>query len=153
MFTFGNIRLGLLAVALGLTCTLGHAADPTPASLGDEGIISPRHGAGSVAGRPADSSFSPWTMIGLVALLGGAGLWMMRRGNLGARSSSVPLQRLSIDETRPLGNKQFLAVASYGDRRLLLAVCPGRIDMLCRLDDTTQSLKFEDKTESNDSLK
>ena len=74
-------------------------------------------------------------MLGLIAALAGGGFYLLKRGQLGQRGGLAVHQRLSIEETRPLGNKQFLAVAAYGERKLLLAVCPGRIDLLCRLDD------------------
>ena len=33
-----------------------------------------------------------------------------------------------------LGHKQFLAVVEYEGRKMLLGVCPGRIDYLCPLE-------------------
>jgi flagellar protein FliO/FliZ len=41
-----------------------------------------------------------------------------------------------IDETKSLGSRQYLVVASYEGRKLLLGVCPGRIDLLTPLDAT-----------------
>jgi flagellar protein FliO/FliZ len=32
-----------------------------------------------------------------------------------------------------LGNRQFLVVAEYEDRKMLIGVCPGRIDYLATL--------------------
>lgn len=66
-------------------------------------------------------------------LLAGAGgwlLWRQRRATVTGRE----LRSLAIDETRSLGNRQFLVVASYEGRKFLLGVCPGRIDMLTPLD-------------------
>jgi flagellar protein FliO/FliZ len=42
-------------------------------------------------------------------------------------------RKLNINETRMLGNRQFLVVAQYEDRKVLLGVCPGRIEYLCTL--------------------
>jgi flagellar protein FliO/FliZ len=42
-------------------------------------------------------------------------------------------RKLQIAETRMLGNRQFLIVAEYEDRKMLIGVCPGRIDYLCTL--------------------
>lgn len=42
---------------------------------------------------------------------------------------------LELLETRPLGGRQFLMVAKYGEKHVLLGVCPGRIDYLCDLKD------------------
>ena len=70
----------------------------------------------------------------LLAAAGGAWLfWSRQRGRQrwGARSERL----LSIAETRPLGNRQYLVVAAYGKRRFLLGVCAARIDLLAPLDD------------------
>ena len=61
---------------------------------------------------------------------GGWLLWRQRRSTVTGRE----LRSLAIDETRSLGNRQFLVVASYEGRKFLLGVCPGRIDMLTPLD-------------------
>ena len=37
-------------------------------------------------------------------------------------------------ETRPLGNRQYLVVAAYDEKRYLLGVCPGRIELLAPLE-------------------
>ena len=44
------------------------------------------------------------------------------------------VRKLAIDETRSLGSRQYLVVASYEGKKLLLGVCPGRIDLLTPLD-------------------
>jgi flagellar protein FliO/FliZ len=70
-------------------------------------------------------------VLGLIlAVAGGWLLWRQRRGTVPGRE----LRSLAIDETRSLGNRQFLVVASYEGRKFLLGVCPGRIDMLTSLD-------------------
>jgi len=122
----------LLAAAFALPAG---AANSTPASLGDDGVVYPRNSPEAHKLHTSDSAFPMWGMLGLVVVLAGAGVYLLKRGQLGARAGSAVHQRLAIEETRPLGNKQFLAVAAYGDRKLLLAVCPGRVDFLCRLDD------------------
>jgi flagellar protein FliO/FliZ len=38
-----------------------------------------------------------------------------------------------IEETRSLGNRQYLIVAAYEEKKLLLGVTPGRIKLLCDL--------------------
>lgn len=79
----------------------------------------------------------PVTGIVAIVLLLAAGGWMLfKRGAFLAKPAVPGQSRLAIEETRPLGNKQFLAVATYGDRKLLLAVCQGKIDLLCRLDES-----------------
>ena len=39
-----------------------------------------------------------------------------------------------VAETKSLGNKQYLVVASYGDQKFLLGVCPGKIELLSELE-------------------
>ena len=125
----------ILAVALALPAVPAAAAESTPASLGDDGVVYPRNSPEAHKLHTSDSAFPMWGMLGVIAVLAGAGFYLLKRGQLGSRAGMTVHQRLAIEETRPLGNKQFLAVATYGERRMLLAVCAGRIDLLCRLDE------------------
>ncbi|MBL9210961.1 MAG: flagellar biosynthetic protein FliO [Opitutaceae bacterium] len=118
---------GVAALGLGVALTLPltvRAADDntifTPGAARKEAPVAGGGGFGSVS-----------LVLGL--LLAGAGgwlLWRQRRGTVTGRE----LRSLAIDETRSLGNRQFLVVASYEGRKFLLGVCPGRIDMLTPLD-------------------
>ena len=130
------LRKIFVLVALGLAGATLSAADK-PVKLEDESVIYPRNApaAGQVTPRPADG-FPLWSTLIVVAVLAGGGFVLLKRGRLTPRAPGAGGQRLAIEETRPLGNKQFLAVATYGERRLLLAVCPGKIDLLCRLDES-----------------
>ena len=68
----------------------------------------------------------------IVALLVG-GLYLTRSGfGILARKNKGD-RKLVISETRTLGNRQFLIVAEYENRKMLLGVCPGRIDYLSTL--------------------
>ena len=125
------LRLGVLLALL----IAPLAAADTPAKTDAESVIYPRNSPEGRQHQVADDSFPVWGTLGVLALFAAGGFYFLKRGGLGARSGASVQQRLAIEETRPLGNKQFLAVASYGDRRMLLAVCAGRIDLLCRLDD------------------
>ena len=73
-------------------------------------------------------------------LLAGAGGWIVWR-----KCRGVPVGRdlrsLAIDETRSLGNRQYLVVASYEGKKFLIGVCPGRIDMLSPLDGSSSKEK------------
>jgi flagellar biogenesis protein FliO len=56
------------------------------------------------------------------------------RGN-GLGGGGRGTRKLHVEETRGLGQRQFLAVVEYEGRKMLLGVCPGRIDYLCPLED------------------
>jgi flagellar protein FliO/FliZ len=68
----------------------------------------------------------------LVALLGG-GFYVMKNGVGFLQPKPKGPRKLDISETRMLGNRQFLIVAEYEQRKMLIGVCPGRIDYLCTL--------------------
>ncbi|MDB6093988.1 MAG: hypothetical protein JWM32_1550 [Verrucomicrobia bacterium] len=92
-------------------------------------------GAATAAAHKPESSVGPLTIFGAI-ILAGAGGWMLWR------SRKLPFQardvrKLSIDETRSLGSRQYLVVASYEGKKLLLGVCPGRIELLTSLDGRT----------------
>lgn len=126
-------RYNLFAVAraafmAGLMLACAHAAD-------DNTIISPR----SVGGKDSEttvpsvggSMHSMTLVVGLaLAVVGGWLVWRNRRGNPIGKEQRA----LNVEETRSLGNRQFLVVASYEGRKFLLGVCPGRIEMLAPLD-------------------
>ncbi len=66
-------------------------------------------------------------------LMAAAGGWLFWRGRTGP-GGTVNVRKLAIAETKSLGNRQYLVVASYEDKKFLLSVCPGRIELLTRLD-------------------
>ncbi len=84
-------------------------------------------------GQPAASSgVGPvWAFVLLVGL--GAGVWWAWR-----RRNPVDAVRrrggIVIEDTRALGNRQFLVVAGVDGRRFLLGVAPGSIRLLSDLD-------------------
>jgi flagellar protein FliO/FliZ len=88
-----------------------------------------------VAERAASNS-GPLTFVAVIAL-GCAGGWMLWRGRSGAlaglRGGVRAPRNLVVEETRSLGNRQYLVVASYQDKKFLLGVCQGRIDLLSPL--------------------
>ena len=88
-------------------------------------------------GGTADSYLGGLERLGYVlaslAALAALVTWTWRRFTFGWKQGSVN-RRLNIEESRMLGYKQHLVVAEYEGRKLLLGVCPGRIDFLCRLD-------------------
>lgn len=68
----------------------------------------------------------------LLALFAG-GAFLLRNGFTLFQPKFKGERKLEISETRMLGNRQFLVVAAYEDRKVLIGVCPGRIDYLCTL--------------------
>lgn len=69
----------------------------------------------------------------LLLALFGAGIYILRNGIPTFRMGQKVVRKLNIEETRSLGGRQFLVVAEYEGQRMLLGVCPGRIDHLCVL--------------------
>lgn len=109
------------------------AAGLQAAAPEDEKIIVPGRSGGGSAAAPtmAGSASSASLLVGLaMAAVGGWLLWRSRRQPAGVDGK----RSLAIEETRPLGNRQYLVVASYEGRRFLLGVCPGRIEMLTALE-------------------
>lgn len=99
----------------------------------DNQVIFPGKSAPAAAPGPgADGGLGSMSLyLGLaLAAVGGWLVWRNRQGSPAGRD----LRALAIDETRSLGNRQFLVVASYEGRKFLLGVCPGRIEMLAPLD-------------------
>jgi flagellar protein FliO/FliZ len=98
---------------------------PAGSGLAPESLTRSQSGSGS---------FSAAAVV-FVAACAAAGLWLWWRRRSGGPAFSVRADRnLAISETRALGNRQYLVVASYEDRKFLLGVCPGRIQMLAPLD-------------------
>jgi len=71
-------------------------------------------------------------LVSLLLFVGlGVGAWYLNsRGSLRRRNTA---QKLEVLETRALGGRQFLIVASYSGKVFLLSVCPGRVEYLCSL--------------------
>jgi flagellar protein FliO/FliZ len=106
---------------------------------------SPDRPAGVAVEKGSDTSRM---LIMLIALgLAAAGVWVFvqkrQSGPLAARGQ----RKLQIDETRPLGNRQYLIVANYDGKKFLLGVTPGRINLLTPLDSVDTSPRPSDSTE------
>ena len=106
-----------------------------PAALAKEEVLYPR-GAGpgraSEEARPAPSA----GVVFVVAACAGVGGWLIwqgrRRSGAGVAAAG---RKLAVAETRSLGSRQYLVVATYGEKKFLLGVCPGRINLLTSLED------------------
>jgi flagellar protein FliO/FliZ len=118
---------------LALTGAPALSAADAPAK--DDQVIFPRAtGAGETATAGRAGGTSPVLLVVALgaAAAGGWLLWRQRRtpAGLGGREA----RKLAVVESRGLGNRQYLVVADYAGQKFLLGVCPGRIEMLAKLD-------------------
>jgi flagellar biogenesis protein FliO len=96
----------------------GQAASPSPSPIGSHN---------------SDGMLQLFVYFVLVVALLGAGLYFTRSGFSNLLRRGKGDRKLVISEARTLGNRQFLVVAEYENRKMLLGVCPGRIDYLSTL--------------------
>ncbi len=116
------------------------APTPTPASNSSQ-IIYPQGSSATGATAPLTRSEDGRGYILVVALiLAGAGAWIMLQKRKGAPLLNREARKLLIEETRPLGNRQYLVIASYEDRKFLLGVTAGQIQLLSDLNKSEEKL-------------
>lgn len=103
----------------------------------DSEIIHPRSAvpAEAPATSQTKSGDANYLLIVLAAGAAAAGGWMLWRqrrtpGGIAGRDA----RKLTVAESRSLGNRQYLVVADYDGKKFLLGVCPGSISMLAPLD-------------------
>ena len=116
------------------------AVASTAFAADDNKIIFPGGTPGASApAAPAGGGLGNLALVVGVALAAVGG-WLVWRGRM-----SPPIGRdgrsLAIAETRSLGNRQYLVVATYEDKKFLLGVCPGRIDLLAPLSGPAETEK------------
>ena len=118
-----RLRLALLAWLTALA--------PVVRAAGD--VLYPRGApqAGGAAAGAMGPGYSTWAVAGICALVGAWILWRSRKHSAGL----PPKGRLSVAESKSLGNRQYLVVAGYGGQRFLIGVCVGRISLLAELKD------------------
>jgi flagellar protein FliO/FliZ len=125
------VRIALALLAAVALSSPRIAAD-SPAASGP--IIYPGTPPATDSRRPEGTGYSVTAAI-FITGCAAAGVWLWLRGRKGGPGPSVRGERkLSIAETRPLGNRQYLIVAAYEGKKYLLSVCPGRIDLLAPLE-------------------
>ena len=74
-------------------------------------------------------------IVAILMIVGAVVAFFLRSGGLlGLRMGAKTNRKLHLQETWMLGHKQFLAVVEYEGKKMLLGVCPGRIDYLCPLE-------------------
>jgi flagellar protein FliO/FliZ len=105
-------------------------------------VLYPAGSAAAPAAAPVASSSSSATWVFTVTVVAAAaGFWYWRR------RGGHPLRKhglIEIEDTRALGNRQFLVVASCDGRRFLLGVAAGGIQMLSPLDAKEEANDDED---------
>lgn len=73
----------------------------------------------------------------MALLVAGTGAWVLWRRRVGAPllpgAAPKGLTHLSVEETKGLGNRQYLVVAAYKGRRFLLGVTTDKIELLTHL--------------------
>ncbi|MDD2763094.1 MAG: flagellar biosynthetic protein FliO [Opitutaceae bacterium] len=119
-------------LALLVLATVSLAAAPAAPSAGDIVIYPrPEHAPPAAAREDDGWSRAPWLAGALILAAGGA--WWLRHSRPRGTPAGRAGGRLAIAETRSLGNRQYLVVAVYAGKKLLLGVTPGRIRLLCEL--------------------
>ena len=113
----GRTILAAAILLLAEHAAYAEAASPTPAA----------------APHSADGMLQLAVYFVLIAALLVSGIYFTRSGFNGLLRRGKGERKLVISEARTLGNRQFLVVAEYENRKMLLGVCPGRIDYLSTL--------------------
>jgi len=122
------------------------AAEPNPLSpeRSEETVLYPAGSPAAPGTAPiSDRSGAGSTWVFTVLVIGAAaGFWYWRyRGGSPLRKHGL----IAIEDTRPLGNRQFLVVASCDGRRFLLGVAAGNIQLLSALDPKEEDLDETDQ--------
>jgi flagellar protein FliO/FliZ len=95
-----------------------------------------------VDGDRGQKNFSSWLVL-LALCAGGAGWWWWRRRTGQPLTRGVRERQIQIEESRPLGNRQYLVVASVGPKKFLLGITPGSIQMLTPLESAQEEEKSD----------
>lgn len=130
-----RLLVGLVLVGMFLGGSLRAQSRETPGGFAPGTVIYPQ-GSGPARTEPAPSSSGgsrAWLLVVAGALAVG-GLWVLyrRRAAEGIRGVG---RAIVVEETRSLGNRQYLVIAACEGRRFLLGVTPGRIELVAPLDD------------------
>jgi flagellar protein FliO/FliZ len=120
MRRWGHLLLAGLALAL------------TASARADDRALGPFGTQASPPAAAPSGGMGMTTLLGILLLAGAGGYLLLKGRKLQLPSRTV--KKLVIDETKSLGSRQFLVVASYEGKKLLLGVCPGRIELITPLD-------------------
>jgi flagellar protein FliO/FliZ len=110
------------------------AADSSAPPLQENTILYPKNAqAPTGASNSQDARGPSWLML-VAVLLAGAGAWVLWQKKRGMGPLGQLTQKLSVEETKSLGNRQYLVVARYEDQRFLLGITPGQIALISKLE-------------------
>jgi flagellar protein FliO/FliZ len=131
------VVIGCAVLAMAQPMSAASNETPAPAeSLSGQTVIYPKNTANASKADPVQEHDSSKSLILVVALLLAAGgVWVLVQRRKSGPGGGRGGRKLQIDETRPLGNRQYLVVADYDGKKFLLGVTPGRIQMLTPLDE------------------
>jgi flagellar protein FliO/FliZ len=101
------------------------------AAAEDDRVIYP--GKSTPVVQPEGGGFGQLSLVAGLALAAVGG-WLVWRGRRGGTRTGAG-HALAIAETKSLGNRQFLVVATYENKKFLLGVCPDSIALLAPLHD------------------
>jgi flagellar protein FliO/FliZ len=143
-----SVTRWLIVVVIG--CTVLETVQPMNAAESDpatdarsaDTMLYPKNAPDAVTtAAPSDGSGRSLLVVGAFLLaLGGGWLLLRRRGLPLSRVAGVKRALLRVEETKSLGNRQYLVVAGCEGRRFLLGVTPGRIQLLSPLDDAEDAV-------------
>jgi flagellar protein FliO/FliZ len=135
-----------LLVCLGLTLGLGLGLQAQPAPTQSEKELQAplvlEDGKPTVQGVP-DQGPSAWRAFGSMTLVlgvAGGALWALRRWGF-RRLPGTGGSRLKIEETLALGDRRFVSILRAEDERFLVALSPGGITLLSRLESTAPEIE------------
>ncbi len=125
----------VLATAQPMSIFAATPAADTPRD--PETVIYPKGSGGKTSDSSKlsqDSAFGGSYVLAVAILFAGAGAWVLWKRKTGAGLfTKVSPGKLQVEETKSLGNRQYLVVASYQGRKFLLGVTAERIEMLTHL--------------------
>jgi len=122
-------------LALGLGLAVQAQPQPTPAEKELQAPLVLEDGKPTVQpnSEPGPSAWRTLASMTLVLGLAGGSLWALRRWGV-RKLPGTGGSRLRIEETLALGDRRFVSILQAEDERFLIALAPGGIQLLSRLE-------------------
>lgn len=146
VYSISSVTRWLLVVVIG--CAVLETAQPmnaapaveaaAPAQRAADTLLIPG-GAEQPVTRPATVADRGVSWLAIALFLGAGGGWFVWRRRGGEHALKRPARKIQIEESRSLGNRQYLVVATYENKKFLLGVTPGRIQMLTPLQEPEET--------------